>query len=1856
MRDKIAVYVMPTDLRREGGDLILAATLALRPMAEQGGEEIERWPSFVKEIFDAASGPNSVGRVVATARASYAAPPVMATAIKSLFSSRYTKTGLGKDPIAKISEIWNELLKDANGSFAGLRNVLGAAANAENFDEIKRPPQKDSSGKPVVAIDAAPDILSVPRNDLSHLLTMQRAKRIVDSAVAKPGQLIKAGLDTGEGSWFHRPWARPATRMERLALAASTTQSWGRGNAGFAPDGTPVRFAAVTAPVLNYDPFRYAPELTEDQKKKGLLSVKTELQKQRSDLDGQLKAKLAPTRTNVDSLVKATSDLSGADPKSALAQIKDARGERRLGLAGAIKHIEDGDLQSQLDDRLALHVASTLEDYGIAPDACQFDADRAVLAGETARHKWFSLQGLPALQRMLHLSIDVEMSFREAEFPVESVPGVLGGFVEIGVKIDDGPVLYTLAKALIPQLPDSHGKCWPATVEERLEASSSPPTTPDELRSRATIDQFDGVVDLEAYVGEGAGKTARFDIDCLDVIAAAESETKRHAAINHVMQSLAAKTPANLDPQNNDVQCVCGQLVLSADDPAREALDMACADRKFRTAGLRIVDQWRDSVAVKEFIRAHGAFDPKVGLDGQLVDADDLTVGFKLDVAVTDRATGERAWSSLTDRHVSYRFPKDGYKLPDGVTLDGLIDVFVGGAGKKETQARRRLLDGVTLNMPTRLLVNQDNSGTAFSEPILSTWEGDPLSLECREDASGGSRSDLPLEITFDLDREGDRPHRLRLGAAYWFGARAAMMAGHARPIASAADYYERGPTSAGMGMALPASTSEVRRYLRFEWIDHPLLATPWSEIQKEFSDRGGLDGGSMVVRSTPKVGAAEEDEDARRFGPDLARRVLFAPAVDLTFAHLHGVFDSVVLKDEGSPLPTGMKGTAYDARQGGFPSFAPGAPVEEASIRSVNKDSDDNPLQSGLAVFRPAGKDFVSGGGYYPDPSARHMVIAIRRGGRNGPYLEGDPIVVDLYPDAPASGPETPGYPDAVPVVITVRADQSVPVGGALAYDALLKRIGRNSWPKRIGLDFAPKAAGPAQEIELRLAAGEDLDLEMWCVPGMAHLAAWFDAPESVALLGAAGKGASSSAEAVAAVRALLSTNENADLPTDSGFAMRRSETVVAAAAVREAARLLHQAMLKKPVLGIAALRRIRAVHAVEMPAQAPQIRVEEGNEWPLRVRRIIDGERLGLLADTAWRQNWLRTSDTEGGVELVVAGAFTIDQQTTETLELHFSAVAPRSRPIDDPQLGRTDESRIRGTWGGPPDPSVKVPSERLYGFRVDKDGSVTLKREEVVFANWRMGAPDEMQSGEVELLSLELARVGKPEEPKGKSVDRYFADGTARRLFAQVACTSRTARLIPERQIYPDTSQILRDRQRQIAANPLPESVILRATVRPLAVPPKSLLPAFSWKPSDPDKDGKIRAIDRRTRIRIRVDRPWFTSGEDERLGIVLWPPNILAARPQVSSGIASFFGAAGTQWSDSALGQGRIARAEPLSKKSDALINLVDQNATSPADWPWRSEYFTDADLGPGGEFITRWGSDPIHETGSLTWFMHAGAFKDLDDWRPTAIDSIQSEPEDSGRLWPEEDRYKPRLVENVLMPIPENEGKHEADAGSAARDTKFMLVSLITYAPRFDVDMEQWYVDVEIDPGVGPDPFLRLGLVRFQPHANRRMQVSFPTAEWTQIPGFKRRVSIEVDDKGKTVTLHSDVPQLARTRKDTPRTILRASLIERHETESGLIAERITRRSDPDGGGAVPYVIVVPADPVASDSVLATFKLPDVPPERKVSFAVLLEEAYVMPKASFEDEPRVDVPDADLGTGDPSSWQESGPRFAVRLEV
>jgi hypothetical protein len=285
-------------------------------------------------------------------------------------------------------------------------------------------------------------------------------------------------------------------------------------------------------------------------------------------------------------------------------------------------------------------------------------------------------------------------------------------------------------------------------------------------------------------------------------------------------------------------------------------------------------------------------------------------------------------------------------------------------------------------------------------------------------------------------------------------------------------------------------------------------------------------------------------------------------------------------------------------------------------------------------------------------------------------------------------------------------------------------------------------------------------------------------------------------------------------------------------------------------------------------------------------------------------------------------------------------------------------------------------------------------------------------------------------------------------------------------------------------------------------------------------------------------------------------------------------------------------------------------------------------------------------------------MHPRAFRDVPDWTATALDSITAENQDSGVLWPENHRYEPRLVENVLMPIPgDDPSKSNATPDHKDENPKepdFMLVSLLTYAPRFDVESETWYVDVEIDPGTAPDPFLRLGLVRFQPHANRRIQVSYPVPEWIQVVGYSRDVMLERDDKVVTVKVKG--PVLAKNTSEAPLTIIRASLIERRTGEYGFTYER-PARAVTNGKLGEPIEQVSYANAQSDDLIWqGTFELPAKDDsDDRVSYAIFLEECYRMRRATFDEEPVREEP-LPTERDDPAYWRDSGPRFAVRIDL
>jgi hypothetical protein len=579
------------------------------------------------------------------------------------------------------------------------------------------------------------------------------------------------------------------------------------------------------------------------------------------------------------------------------------------------------------------------------------------------------------------------------------------------------------------------------------------------------------------------------------------------------------------------------------------------------------------------------------------------------------------------------------------------------------------------------------------------------------------------------------------------------------------------------------------------------------------------------------------------------------------------------------------------------------------------------------------------------------------------------------------------------------------------------------------------------------------------------------------------------------------------------------------------------------------------------------------------------------------------------------------------------------------------------------------------RLYGFDVDAEGRVTFTPEEIVFNKWSPQPGSSVGPENVSLLALaaesengDSAAAAAPQPAQQsngngrRSPQQYFSDGTARRVNAYFAATSRTARLVPERTTYPDPTQQLHDKQRLFAfekdahGNPVMIPAIIRSIVRPLALPPKHVLPAFVWT-TDTSAVTGASTISRRTRIRIPFDRPAMTSGQDERIGIVLWPPNILGASTKTG-------GAAGPlpAWTEADLTLGKVRRAAPL-ETNEPNQKLTDLQALGKHDGvtDWRPGYFSDADLGPGGAYITRWGADPIHDAGELTWFMHPRAFRDVPDWTATAIDSIAAEDKDTGVLWPDEERYAPRLVENVLMPIP---GNDPGKVGNAAQDQNnegqpknpdFMLVSLLTYAPRFDAESETWYIDVEIDPGTAPDPFVRLGLVRFQPHANRRIQVSYPTAEWIQVVGYRREVKLARHKGAVTVTVNG--PVIAEMTSDAPLTVIRATLIERRMTEYGIAYERPAHARTANGALGETIEQVSYANSQSNDLIWqATVQLPAKDDgDDTVQYAIFIEECYRMRRATFDMEPIVQEPES-TQRDDPAYWRDSGPRFAVRIDL
>ena len=208
----------------------------------------------------------------------------------------------------------------------------------------------------------------------------------------------------------------------------------------------------------------------------------------------------------------------------------------------------------------------------------------------------------------------------------------------------------------------------------------------------------------------------------------------------------------------------------------------------------------------------------------------------------------------------------------------------------------------------------------------------------------------------------------------------------------------------------------------------------------------------------------------------------------------------------------------------------------------------------------------------------------------------------------------------------------------------------------------------------------------------------------------------------------------------------------------------------------------------------------------------------------------------------------------------------------------------------------------------------------------------------------------------------------------------------------------------------------------------------------------------------------------------------------------------------------------------------------------------------------------------------------------------------------------------------------------------------MLVSLVTYTPRFNAEQENWYVDIDMSPCEAVYPFVRLGLVRFQPHAPRNLQVSEPVVEWAQIMPERTASATAskqtIDGKPKVVVTAvvegafsgPSGPSSSTSPEQAPQmhfTLLRRQASDDDHlpgAEMGYLAPEVISPSC--GDGCITWSAVFKIDQEIYDH--ATDRL-----------SIFVEEFDRLRPASYPDEPRYD-------TRRDTNFVDTGPRFTARL--
>lgn len=960
----------------------------------------------------------------------------------------------------------------------------------------------------------------------------------------------------------------------------------------------------------------------------------------------------------------------------------------------------------------------------------------------------------------------------------------------------------------------------------------------------------------------------------------------------------------------------------------------------------------------------------------------------------------------------------------------------------------------------------------------------------------------------------------------------------------------------------LPAMKSEEhpiagRRFLRSEGVTAPAVAMPLSEAQSVAVSYQGGRRPEFTPQTTANVTLRTRNEDNQDIviGPRTITRIILPPILNLEAIEHHGLFDVAPPAWYGSTPPRivsvgripkwrtryhqtasiqrprdGMGKLFFQAPWGGLPllnrtqtsiadrNVTTGASVDFGATwlsaarkwsedLTTSKDQNDRaPMPSvppGDPVFAANNAARTRLGRtipFYPDPMAKELVLRFRAE-TVGPLETGG--VVHVVPFV-----ESEKWPDVWPIALKITGGSAEQETPEFELSTLTETIEGQT----------------CRIINLTLPQGMAGEVDMWARPDCKQLSQWSELVDTMATLSEAGQ-----------CPELEVPQELETDPLWEGCGLLGRKAPDRATRIAIATQLCER-LLQGPLPQVTQVRSLSVAHAVTKPIrQVMPVELalpDSDAELPVYMlaRRVRDSDEPGQIALDALPKlddliqdrpadgtapiipsGWYLSEGTRhfniqvGGTQADLGGFLDVDFASTGAIEIFARAIGVEGGGFDDPSLARPPELVISGSYDiggtvselGREVSDVRAVDEKaglqkaidksVYGFAVSDAGNVQYPRQTALWARIS-NLPSATEKGHRRGL-LSLHAIFNPTTPDTKLGDiqvethPLFADTRSRLIEVRIRTVSRYVNDFAPPPFISGGS-LGQDPGLSVEESTLTgafySGISLPASSRPTTPKPIKAATVSAERITPQPAQAAVRS-DRISRVRLWLDRPWHSSGRQERLGLVIWPP--ISGRRR-----------------------GKSLFPDPHGFLRPSVTDLSGSN--DPKDYVWVKD-FEDRYLAGAAPYVTRWGSDltesyptngwspmtpsdlerPLPLGPNSSWLVSAAIFPDFKLDVPAGALTTEV----SGAAY----------IPNVALPVPEPEEREE---GAIRPRQRYLNVDLLTYTPRFDIDSENWYVDVTLDAGDMVNPFLQIGVVRYNPDAPSDLQASLPSQPFhCQIP-------------------------------------------------------------------------------------------------------------------------------------------------------